>query len=329
MDIVPSGDVRVLRVASGGRSPLRHLHKGVEVEARVLRRLQQRVHVGEERLAGVVALQGPFGLRQRVLLREPQVQEREHAEASHPGAPLDLRYAASEYGRVASEPVDHESLQQRPHVVGDQPPGAVQRGEYAAPLDVPDEYRWDAELPHEAGVRKIPGHQVELRGRSGPLADDEAVLRGQSRIGFRYLPPRHVAVELHAVPDVHVRPPAEDCLEPAVAGGLQQDGVHVGFGLDAAGPCLEGLPYPDLPSVHRGVRVQREVGRLERRGVHPPLREISAQHGAGDRLAGIRGCAQDEDPHRSAPSSFIRKPMSMFSSHTSASFSMFSSRTSS
>ncbi len=328
--VVPEdAEVRAVRVASGGRSLSGYPLDGVEVEPAGHGDVRQLVYVPQEGFADVVALQLPLRFGAGVFLREPEVHVRENPEALHPGHGLDAGDRVVQQGGVPPEPVDHEPFEPGPQMVRDYPPCAVDRREDASPLDVAHEYGRDVRGSHQAGVGDVAVHDVDLCGRAGPFADDHAVLCAEPAVGLQGLAQQLLAV--HRLPSAVVaeRLPVDDCLQYAVAAGLQQDRVHVRLGLQPGRPRLERLPHAYLAAVLGGVRVERQVGGLERDRVEAFAGEVPAQHGADGCLPGGRRRPQHQHPHSLPPIIPISLSMSMLDSKASASASRLSSRRSS
>ncbi len=101
--------------------------------------------------------------------------------------------------------------------------------------------------------------------------------------------------------DVRQRPALHHDLAAAVAARLEQDGVHVGRRLDAAGGGLGGLRPADLGAVGGDVGVERHVLRLERRDPHALAGQPPADPGGDDALARRRRWSRRPAARPSSP----------------------------
>src|SRR3546814_17803235 len=89
-----------------------------------------------------------------------------------------------------------------------------------------------------------------------------------------------------------------DELRRSVRLRLQQDGVHVGVRLRAAGQCLQCLRPTDLAAVGGDRGVVRLILRLEGQDRQPAMYEPSDQGGEQPRIAEVRpGPLQTQSSH--------------------------------
>ncbi len=237
---------------------------------------------------------------ERVLAVEPHVEQpRDDAVERHAGALRDGLQPRFEHRRVAAELVDDKGLQQRPVVLVEQRPRAVERGEDAAAVDVADDHDRQSELAGEAHVDVVTRAEVDLGRGAGALTHDELVgvcelavggERGLGQVGA----PGGILPRLEGARWLA----AHDDERPAVGARLEQDGVHRRRGLEPGRLRLEVLRPADLAAVEADHRVVRHVLRLEGRDLHPAPRESPAQSRDDDGLAGVGRRAGDEEAGR-------------------------------
>ncbi len=233
---------------------------------------------------------------QRVLAVDPDaVQVGQDAEVGQPGAAGDVVEAGVEDGLVAAELVDDVAGEQRAVGVVEQRPGAVDRGEDAAAVDVADEHRREVELPCQAHVRVVALAEVDLCGRAGALADDQLVRGGQLLVGG-VCGVGEVAARGGVLAGLQrpVRLAAEHDEGPPVRARLEQHRVEQRRRCDARRGRLKVLRAPDLRAVEAHHRVVAHVLRLERRDIDTAPPRHPAQPRDEQALARVRRRPRDQ-----------------------------------
>ncbi len=258
---------------------------------------RQRVHIGEVRHERHRAHRDPqdvLPVRRRddrlpdgpahrhpqpVLLVDAQtVGERQHPVRPPPGELVQHVQAGLQQRHVTPELVHEVPRDQRLVLGAQQRRRAEERGEHAAPVDVPDDQHGEARGPRDTHVHDVRAPQIDLGRTARPFAD-HGVIRApellqavHDRPEQRLLPPPVVAARTHLAD----RLPHQDHLTGTVAPGLEQHRVHQRRRLHPGGLCLHRLGPADLRPLPGDERVQRHVLRLERRDL-PPRRTSHRQ----------------------------------------------------
>ena len=202
------------------------------------------------------------------------MQVRQHAEDLFAGALHQPVEAGFEQGDVAAEAVDQEAGGARALAVAEQLQGADELGKDPAAVDIADDDDGAIDRLGEAHVGDVAVAQVDLGRAPGALDQHHVERRGQTGVGRQ----RRVAGDgLVIVIPVRIqisrRAAVDDDLGVALAGGLEQDRVHIDHRLQTGRACLLRLGPADLAAVGRHRAVQRHVLRLERRHPDPPPRQ--------------------------------------------------------
>ena len=235
--------------------------------------------------------QGPPHPVQGVLGIEHQPgHEGQHAQGGHAATGFELVHGVAEQEGIAAEHVDDEGSDAPAELLGQHGHRAVEMGEDATPVDVADHDRRDAGAGGQAQVHDVVVEQVDLGRAPGTLADhhvEPAAQIGQGavddldQVGLGPLVVRRLPGLERAAHD--------DDLRRALAGRLEQDGVHGRLGLDPGRHRLDPLGPADLGTLGGHHRVQRHVLPLEGGDRHPLAGQEPAQAGDHGRLAGVRG----------------------------------------
>src|SRR6185295_10501903 len=138
--------------------------------------------------------------------------------------------------------------------------------------------------------------EVDLRGTAGALDDDEVVVALEAEeAAADHRQERRLVLLVLARGHVLHRAAQDHDLGGAVGGRLEEDGVHVDAGLEAAGSRLHGGGAADLAAVPADIGVVRHVLRLEGGDAEAVLLEDAAEGGDEGGLADAAGAPLDHD----------------------------------
>ena len=128
--------------------------------------------------------------------------------------------------------VDQEADDLLPILGGHQLPGPDDLREHAAAFDVGDNHDAGPGVTRHSEVREVLFHQIDLDGASCAFEHDRFETAAQLVVSGRHAGPEPVlaSVVFARRHDADGRPFDHDLRDPS--GGLQQDRIHEGFGLD-------------------------------------------------------------------------------------------------
>ena len=158
--------------------------------------------------------------------------------------------------------------------------GADDVGDHAAPVDVADQHRGHRRRTGKAPVGDIALAQVEF-GRTARALDHHQLgalaqaVKAVQHVGHEAALDRLIL----RAPGRAAHLPLHHDLRAGLALWLEQHRVHVGVGLEAAGPGLQRLRAPDFPAVAGDGSVVGHVLRLEGRDLQPAPGKGPAQPG--------------------------------------------------
>ena len=289
-------EIRIRR-QRGAALDHRELHRGFGVQRVEIVEIRdpREVGDGDPDMPAAPAFGGVFGRFFREIVgvlggQKPRAVEERHQPQRRPTGPRgDIRHASVEQGRIAPHLVDDEADDQRGIGGVDHRFRADQRGDHAAPVDVPDQHDGNIGSGGEAHVRDVRIPQVRLRRAAGALDDDEIRRFAHLAEAFqhsRQQPPLGV-LELARAGDT-LDPALNDDLRAGIGARFQQNGVHVHAGRDPRRARLKGLRPADFAAIGRDGGVVRHVLRLERADGVSAVGERSQESGGEDRLADVR-----------------------------------------
>ena len=220
----------------------------------------------------------PFLQRDAVLIFKIDVQPRHDAEHRDAGERFYLLDPGVEQRHVAAKFVDNHPLDPRALVVVQQREGAVDRGEYAAAIDIRHEdHRALRHLGH-AHVDDVAIAQVDLRRAARPFQHQHIMFGGQAVIDREdlFAQARLIFVIAHRV-HIGRHLAHQHHLRFAVAGRLEQHRVHAHVRRDPRRFGLENLRPAHLFAIWRNTRIERHILRFKRRGALTVLIKNTAQ----------------------------------------------------
>ena len=191
---------------------------------------------------------------------------------------------------VPTEFIDDNAFDPGAFLLRQQHDGSQQRGEHAPKVDVAHQQHRRVRRLRHGHIHNIPVPQVDLR-RTARAFNDYAVYRiFQPVIRFSNLSAKLGLVLLifhggHAADGSSVH----DDLRPAVAGGLEQHGIHAHVRFQPGGLRLHGLCPADFRAVPRHEGIQRHVLRLKGRDTPAVLLQNAQQRRAKHALSHRRG----------------------------------------
>jgi hypothetical protein len=241
----------------------------------------------------------------RVLRRQPagRLEPWHHAEARQVGALGDDAKPVAEQARIAAELVDDVAAQPRPFARLQHRPGTDQAGDRAAAVDVGDEHDGNAGRLGEAHVGDVAVAQVDLRRAAGALDEHQVTTVREPSEAFQHSRQqgrlqRLIIARLGRAEDAALH----HHLRADLGLRLEQHGVHVGVGWDAARARLQRLGATDLAAVGGDGGVVRHVLRLERPNIEAAAGIRAGQPGRDQRLTDVgAGALQHQSSGDPAP----------------------------
>ena len=199
------------------------------------------------------------------------------------------REARVEQRRVSAKFVDDEPTHQRTLFGLQQRNRAVESGEHAAAVDVPDEKHGGVRIARNAHIDDVVLREVDLGGAAGAF-DHHDVVRGTKSIERARDDGPKLRFEIEVVARVlHVpRMTEHDDLRRLVALRLQENRVHVDGDGYARGHRLHRLRAANLSTVERHRGVVRHVLRLEWRHAIARICKKPTERRYERRLPGVR-----------------------------------------
>ncbi len=198
---------------------------------------------------------------------------------------------------VAAEFVDDDAFDEVALVGLEQLEGADDGGQRPAAVDVGDEQHGGGGKLGDAHVDDVVGLEVDFGRTAGPFDDDDVVggLEGAQR--FLDDAEEFAAVAGVVLAGRHVadRAAEDDDLGGGVAGGFEEDWVHVDGRLDAGGFGLGDLGPPHLAAAFGDVGVEGHVLGFEGGDAMAVLTEDPAEGGGEDGFADMGACALEHD----------------------------------
>ena len=210
--------------------------------------------------------------------------------------PLNRRDPVGEQRHVAAHAVDQEAADHRRIASLENRMGTDDAGNDPAAVDVADQHHRHVRGAGKPHVGDVVGAQIDFRGRSRPLHQHDVSFGLQPRKTLQHR--RHQRrldglefSRLRAAP----HPPLHNDLGADLALRLQQYGIHVNAGRNAARARLQRLRPPDLAAILRHRRVVRHVLRLERTHPQPAIAQQPAQSRHDQRFANVGAGAHEHE----------------------------------
>ncbi len=280
---------QLLRMAHVAYTYVRLGGQRVEVgKVRDMRQLHHRhVNLVGPRVAVLALLQ-----RDAVLIFQLNLQPRHHAQYRHVRQRFNLLNAGVQQRNIAAKLIDDHPLHPRPFVVAQQRQRAVNRRENAAAIDIRHQNHRALRHLRHAHIDDIAVAQVDFRRATRPFQHQHVILARQTAIDAEDLLAQTRFVVVIA-DGVHIARhfSHQHNLRFAVAGWLEQNGVHPHVRGNTCGFRLKNLRPPHLFAVQGDPGIKRHILRFERRGAQAILIKNSAQPRHQHTFADVRGGA--------------------------------------
>ena len=247
---------------------------------------------GNLNIAPVGAQIFPFLQRDAVLIFKIDVQPRHDAEHRDAGERFYLLDPGIQQRHVAAKFINNHALDPRALAIVQQRERAVDRGEYAAAIDIRHEdHRALGHLGH-AHIDDVAIAQIDLRRTSCPFQHQHIMFGGQAVINREDLFPqaRFIFVIAHRV-HIGRHLAHQHHLRFAVAGWLKQHRVHAHIRDNTRRFGLENLRAAHLFAIRRDTGIKRHILRFKRRGALPVLIKDAAQPRDQHAFADVRSGA--------------------------------------
>lgn len=199
-----------------------------------------------------------------------------------------------EEGGVTAEFINDEA---EPAVLkrgGEEVMGADELGEDSPALNIADENPVPIGVAEGPEVGDVAVHEVELDGTARSFDEKEVSAFPPPPEGrFDVLPKLRDFGVVVGCGKVLAGLAEHHQLRAFFAAGLEENGVHVGFGKEAARLGLHRLSPANLASVGGGIGIVGHVLRLERSHTDAPLAQTGAKGGGEPAFAAVGGGAED------------------------------------
>src|SRR5688572_28652145 len=197
---------------------------------------------------------------------------------------------------VAAKPIDEKRPHQWGFAIIQKLEGSDNGSKDSASVDVRHEHARCLETRGEAQIHQIVLLEIELGNASRSFDDDEIVSFAEASVSIEHTLEEEIKVTVVvAGAERFPGPSIQHHLASECPCGLQQDGIHVGVRLNAAGLCLCGLSSSDFAAVRTHGRVVGHVLGLERRHTMSHSIEIATQGRCHPALAYVGSGTADKN----------------------------------